>query len=143
MTQSLEDYLETMYVPIKDGRPAQVRTVADILDVKMPSVVKAIRELKKLGLVTQEPYAPVNLTPKGERLARLVLGRHTLLREFLLKLGVSSGIADRDACLMEHILSSETLDRIRIYIGKGGKAAPRKCKTTKEGREKEGKEEGK
>ena len=28
-------------------------------------------------------------------------------------------------------------------LGKGGKAAPRKCKTTKEGREKEGKEEGK
>jgi DtxR family Mn-dependent transcriptional regulator len=118
MTQSLEDYLETIFVLIEDGKPAQVRDVARLLDVKMPSVVKAIRELKKLGLVTQEPYAPVNLTPKGERLARLVLGRHTLLREFLLKLGVSSGIADRDACLMEHILSAETIDKIRAYTEK-------------------------
>ena len=128
MTQSLEDYLETIYVIVKDGRPAQVRAVAGILDVKMPSVVKAIHELKRLGLVTQEPYAPINLTPKGERVAKLVLGRHTLLRSFLLKLGVSRKTADRDACMMEHILSAETLGRIREYIGKDGRKKPRPVK---------------
>ena len=69
MTQSLEDYLETIFVLIEEGKPAQVRDVARLLDVKMPSVVKAIHELKKLGLVTQEPYSPINLTPKGERVA--------------------------------------------------------------------------
>ena len=37
------------------------------------------------------------------------------MREFLVKLGVSRRTADRDACLMEHILSAETLDRIRTY----------------------------
>ena len=44
---------------ISDGRPAQVRDVARLLNVKMPSVVKAIHELKKLELVTQEPYSPI------------------------------------------------------------------------------------
>ena len=118
MTQSLEDYLETIYIIISDGRPAQVRDVARLLNVKMPSVVKAIHELKKLGLVTQEPYSPINLTPKGERVARHVLNRHKLLRSFLVKLGVSRRIADRDACLMEHILSAETRDKIRAYTEK-------------------------
>ena len=115
MTQSLEDYLEAVYMLIAEERPAQVRDVARMLGVKMPSVVKAIHELKRLGLVTQKPYAAIELTAKGSRVAKLVLGRHTLIRDFLLKLGVSRRNADKDACLMEHILSAETIDRIRTY----------------------------
>lgn len=118
MTQSLEDYLETIYILIGEDRPAQVRDVAKLLDVKMPSVVKAIHELKKLGLVTQEPYANIELTEKGKLVARLVLNRHKLLCSFLMKLGVSRKAADNDACLMEHILSAETLDKIRLYTEK-------------------------
>ena len=115
MTQSMEDYLEAIYVLISDGKAAQVRDVARMLSVKMPSVVKAVRELKRLGLATQEPYANIELTAKGVRVAKLVRGRHTLLRSFLMKLGVGRVNADRDACLMEHILSAETLDKIRLY----------------------------
>ena len=118
MTQSLEDYLEAVYMLIAEDRPAQVRDVARMLAVKMPSVVKALHELKKLGLVTQKPYAAIELTAKGRRVAKLVLGRHTLIRDFLMKLGVSRRIADKDACLMEHILSAETIDRIRVYTKK-------------------------
>ena len=115
MTQSLEDYLEAVYILISEDRPAQVRDVAKMLAVKMPSVVKAIHELKRLGLVTQKPYSAIELTVKGARVAKHVLNRHTLLRSFLMKLGVSRRNADKDACLMEHILSAETIDRIRIY----------------------------
>ena len=118
MTQSLEDDLEAVYVLIAEKRPAQVRDVAQMLSVKMPSVVKALHELKRLGLVTQRPYAAIELTLKGRRVAQHVLGRHTLLRDFLMKIGVSRRNADKDACLMEHILSAETIDRIRIYTGK-------------------------
>ena len=50
ISQSLEDYLEAVYMLIADGKPAQVRDVAKTLSVKMPSVVKAIHELKRLGL---------------------------------------------------------------------------------------------
>ena len=115
MTQSLEDYLEAVYILISEDSPAQVRDVAKMLAVKMPSVVKAIHELKKLGLVTQKPYSAIELTVKGVRVAKHVLNRHTLLRSFLMKLGVSRRNADKDACLMEHILSAETIDRIRSY----------------------------
>lgn len=118
MTQSMEDYLEAVLTLVDAGRPAQVRDVAQLLNVKMPSVVKAMGELKRLELVTQKPYAPIALTAKGRRVARLVAGRHELLRSFLEKLGVSGPTADRDACLMEHILSAETLDKIRIYTEK-------------------------
>ena len=115
MTQSLEDYVEAIFLFIKDVKGACVRDVAKLLNVKMPSVVKAIHELKKLELVVQQPYGPIELTTKGKRVAKLVHNRHTLLRSFLMKLGVSRKTADKDACMMEHILSAETLDKIRYF----------------------------
>lgn len=121
MTKSLEDYLEEIHVLIRDKGFARVRDVALALNVKMPSVVKAIGELKKLELATQEPYGNIELTEKGARVAALVLGRHTILKAFLLKLGVSDRIAEKDACLMEHILSAETMERIQEFLGETGK----------------------
>ena len=120
MTKSLEDYLEAIYLRIVDDGIAQVSDVAVALSVKMPSVVKAIRELKRKGLVAQKPYSDITLTAKGKRVAAIVLGRHRLLKEFLQSLGVSEKRADRDACLMEHILSEESLNKIRDYTKKEG-----------------------
>ena len=119
MTKSLEDYIEVVYVLIHEKRRARVRDIATALKVKMPSVVKALTELKKLALVTQEPYGDVELTAKGRRIATIILNRHRKIRDFLMKIGVSSRIADKDACLMEHILSAETMDKIRDYLKKG------------------------
>ena len=117
MTKSLEDYIEAIYVLIRKEGAARVRDVAAELHVKMPSVVKAMAELKKLELVTQEPYGDIELTAKGRRVANSVLTRHTILKAFLLKLGVTENVADNDACLMEHILSAQTMDRIRDFLG--------------------------
>ena len=119
MTKSLEDYIEVVYVLIQEKRRAGVRDIAGKLKVKMPSVVKAIGELKKLDLVAQEPYGDVELTAKGRRIATIILNRHNKIREFLMRIGVSRRIADKDACLMEHILSAETMDKIRDFLKKG------------------------
>ena len=118
MTKSLEDYIEVVYVLIHEKNRARVRDIATSLKVKMPSVVKGISELKKLELVTQEPYGDVELTAKGRRIATMILNRHNKIREFLMLLGVSKRIADKDACQMEHILSVETMDRIRDFLKK-------------------------
>ena len=135
MTKSLEDYIETIYVLIKENGAARVRDVAADLHVKMPSVVKAMAELKKLELVIQEPYGDIELTAKGRKVATGVLTRHTILKAFLLKLGVTEKTADNDACLMEHILSAQTMDRIRDFLGKTS-ASPDKPMTTKKAKTK-------
>ena len=131
MTKSLEDYLEEIHVLILQKGRARVRDVAQDLHVKMPSVVKAITELKKLELVNQEPYGDIELTPKGRKLAANVLGRHKLLKAFLVKLNVPDATADKDACLMEHILSATTLDRIRAFVEEPAKKTPANKKETK------------
>ena len=126
MTKSLEDYIEVVYVLIHEKRRARVRDIATALKVKMPSVVKALTELKRLELVVQEPYGDVELTAKGRRIATIILNRHNKIREFLMRLGVSRRIADKDACLMEHILSAETMDKISDFLKKGPPAAAMK-----------------
>ena len=131
MTKSLEDYVETVFVLISESGVAHVRDVAHELNVKMPSVVKAISELKKMGYVTQEPYGDIKLTEKGESVAREILSRHKVLHEFLLSLGVSEATADKDACLMEHILSAETMDRIEEFLATKSKFKISKTKKLK------------
>ncbi len=116
LSQSLEDYLEMVHILRLANGIARIRDIASALTVKMPSVAKAIIELKKLGLVTQEPYSGVELTEEGERVAATILNRHILLKGFLIKLGVSEAIADKDACSMEHILSAETLGKIEDFM---------------------------
>ena len=118
MTQSLEDYLEAIYNLTPNEKGASVRAVASRIGVKMPSVVKAVHDLKRMGLVVQQPYGPIELTQEGLKLAYDVQRRHVLLRSFLERLGVFVQNADRDACLMEYILSAETLDRIRSYMAR-------------------------
>ena len=124
MTKSLEDYIEIVYVLIHDKRRVRVRDIANTLKVKMPSVVKALTALKRQELVTQEPYGDVELTPKGRRIATMILNRHNKIREFLMRIGVSRRIADKDACLMEHVLSVETMDKISDYLKKGPPKEP-------------------
>ncbi len=116
MTNSLEDYLETIYLLVQVNGHARVRDVAQALHVKMPSVIKAVLELKKQGFVTQEPYGAVELTKAGIVAASQILGRHTLLKEFLLLLKVDDETAEKDACTMEHFLSAETLARITDFV---------------------------
>lgn len=127
LSQSLEDYLEMIHMLRMEGKVARVKDIADALSVKMPSVAKAIAELKKLGLVTQEPYAGVELTKEGEVMAASILNRHVLLKSFLMRLGVSEEVADKDACCMEHILSAETLSKIEDFV-KPARPAPKRRK---------------
>ena len=132
MTKSLEDYIEVVYVLIHEKNRARVRDIATSLKVKMPSVVKGISELKKLGLVTQEPYGDVELTAKGRRTATVILNRHNKIRDFLMLIGVSKRIADKDACQMEHIISVETFDRIRDFLRKNKATSPDEVPEAKE-----------
>ena len=119
MTQSLEDYLEAIHRLQTEGRRARVRDVAAMIGVKMPSVNRAMAELKARGLVVQEPYRELALTAAGKLAAEAVFERHRLLKAFLERLGVPAATAEHDGCIMEHILSPETLQCIQRFVGEG------------------------
>ena len=117
LSQSLEDYLEMVHILCLENKgTAHVKDIAERLSVKMPSVNKAMNELKKLDLVIQEPYTGISLSPVGKKTAAKILARHFLLKAMLTKLGVSEKNANEDACKMEHILSQESLNAIDAFV---------------------------
>jgi DtxR family Mn-dependent transcriptional regulator len=113
MTQSLEDYLE-MVSFLADNGEVRVTDIAARLTVSKPSVLTALRVLEEQGLVEHERYRRVSLTAKGKTLAAEIRERHLFLTAFLRDTaGVSPDTAEKDACKMEHVLSAETVDKLR------------------------------
>ena len=51
----------------------------------------------------------------GREIAERIYSRHRLLTHFFVQLGVDEDVAAEDACKAEHILSEQTLKKIREY----------------------------
>ena len=129
LTRAGEDYLEAIYRLASEGGSVDgaIRSVdvAESLGVSKASVNKALSMLKETGMVEQSRYGRVTLTPEGERYAALVWRSHRALRLFLVKdLGVDPQWADDGACLMEHVLSADTMERLIGYLEGQGIVVP-------------------
>jgi len=113
LSSSLEDYLEAVLDLVRTGRVARVRDIARRLGVGMPSVSVALKTLSARGLVNYDPYQVVTLTQRGEQLGQEITHRHTVLQGFLTDvLGVEAGVAQSNACRMEHAIDDEVLERL-------------------------------
>ena len=115
--QSVEDYLETIYIISQSAEQVHQVDVSRALRVSQPAVTKAVRKLKDLGYV-HTVGMHVYLTEQGLARAENVYEKHKLLRAFLTDLGVSGENAERDACLIEHIISDETYEAIKKRMRK-------------------------
>jgi DtxR family Mn-dependent transcriptional regulator len=113
MTQSLEDYLE-MVSFLSDEGEVRVTDIASRLGFSKPSVLSALKSLEEKDLIEHKRYSTVLLTKKGTALAAEIRERHDMLTNFLHNfLGISSETAEKDACKMEHILSEETMTKMK------------------------------
>ena len=108
-----EEYLEAMYILVKNKGVIRVKDLSRILNVKPASVVEYLDKLASKGLVRYEKYGSITLTKEGLEIAEEIYRRHVALKEFLtLILGVPKDIAEKDACYIEHGIHNETLDRL-------------------------------
>jgi DtxR family Mn-dependent transcriptional regulator len=114
MTQSLEDYLEMVSFLADEGE-VRVTDIASRLGVSKPSVLTALKVLEDQGLLEHERYRGVSLTKLGMAQAAEIRGRHKFLTSFLKDVvGVDPDTAEKDACKMEHVLSEETLKKMKL-----------------------------
>ncbi|MCK9230478.1 MAG: metal-dependent transcriptional regulator [Syntrophales bacterium] len=117
LTASMEDYLEAIFDLDAKKQAVRVKDIADRLDVRMPSVTSMLKILNQRGLVNYEKYETVHLTAEGVVIGREMRRKHDALRRFLTDvLKIDDGTADAEACRMEHVLSSETMDRLDDFI---------------------------
>ena len=115
MHESGEMYLETVYVLSQKKAAVRSIDVAVEMGFSKPSVSRAIGLLKRGGFITVETNGHIFLTDEGRRVAEKIYERHTLITDFLVRIGVSPETASNDACKIEHVISDESFEAIKKY----------------------------
>ncbi len=117
LSESLEDYLETILELQTNNTVARSKDIAEKLDIKRGSVTGMLKKLAAQELINYEPYGYVTLTSKGEKIAKEIENRHIVLKDFLFRIiGVDEDTADQTACRMEHAMNAATFKKFKAYI---------------------------
>ncbi len=122
ISTSHEDYLEA--IVMLGGtceQPVRSVDVASKLGVSKASVSKAVAGLKASGLLDQPFYGDITLTEEGYTYGSAILRRHEMLTRFLHeKVGLSSEVAEEEACQMEHAIGDDSFEKWMEYFKKIG-----------------------
>jgi DtxR family Mn-dependent transcriptional regulator len=111
LSESLEDYLETIFNLSDRSGIARAKDVAETLGVAKSSVTGALRLLAEKGMVNYR------LTKKGAVEANRVAGKHSVLKSFFIDvLDIESDVAQEAACKAEHALGPAIIGRLVRFI---------------------------
>jgi len=117
LSASLEDYLEAIYVVAEEKSAARATDVGEKLGVANSSVTNALQSLVRKKLVKHAPYDLITLTPKGKSVARGIVRRHRVLKDFFINvLAVTEDVGEDCACKIEHVVPDDVLERFVEYI---------------------------
>lgn len=114
--ESVEDYLETILILGRQLANVRSIDIANELNYSKPSVSVAMKNLRQKGYVTVSEDGFILLTEEGRVLAETVFERHSVLSQWLIRLGVTPETAVADACKMEHDMSAESFEAIKSYL---------------------------
>ncbi|ADY55791.1 iron (metal) dependent repressor, DtxR family [Syntrophobotulus glycolicus DSM 8271] len=117
LTFTMENYLEAVYELSDEGAGVRVSDIAERLGVTKASTNSAMSTLSTKGLITNEKYGEIFLTPAGKELAMLTSNKHRTIQQFfteILKLDVNT--ADMDACAIEHVISNESIQAMQEFM---------------------------
>ena len=115
INESSENYLETILQLSKTLPVVRSVDIANELGFKKSSVSVAMKNLRQSGHILVDNDGHITLTEAGLEIATTMFERHTLLSNWLMRLGVSKETALEDACRMEHVISQESFDAIKRH----------------------------
>ncbi len=117
LSQAVQDYLKTIY-KLEESGPVSTTAIAKELDISGASVTGMLKRLSGMKLVDYNSYKGVRLTSDGRRIALEIIRHHRLLELYLKEtLGFSLEKVHDEACRMEHVISSEFVDKIDTILG--------------------------
>ena len=117
MHASGENYLETILILKREKGYVRSIDIANRMEFSKPSVSRAVGLLRENGYITMDPKDGfIELTEKGIEVAERMYERHDLISRWLMALGVSAETAAEDACRIEHDISEETFEKIKLHI---------------------------
>lgn len=118
LKEAAEDYTELINDFIQNKGEARVCDLAKEMGISHVTVIRTLARLESEGYLKTSPRNPINLTKKGQDLAKSSKNRHQILYSFLLKIGVSNQNAQNDVEGIEHHISEETLSKITELLKK-------------------------
>jgi len=111
LTHSMAHYLQAIAFLTRHGGTS-VSAIAERLGVSKAGVTSMLRSLRTRGLAVHEPYGDVTLTAEGQRLAARTERSRDVLTEFFAEiLGLDPATAEEDACMIEHLVSPDSMVR--------------------------------
>ena len=117
LSESLEDYLETILELQTNNTVARSKDIAQKMNIKRGSVTGMLKKLAAQEFINYEPYGYVTLTPSGKKIAKEIEGRHIMLKDFLFRMiGVDEKTADDTACRMEHAMDKSTFKKLKQFV---------------------------
>lgn len=114
--ESMEDYLESILILSRTYNYIRSVDIANHMNYTKASVSVAMKNLRERGYIEVDPNGFITLSSAGTERALEILERHTVLSEWLIRIGVSPEIAQEDACRMEHDLSRESFEAIKQFL---------------------------
>ena len=111
-----EDYLEAVLVIQKKKGMVRSVDVSRHMEVSKPSVCHAVATLRDGGFLTMDEDHFLQLTDVGREVAEKIYERHCFFTEQLIAAGVDPEIAEADACRMEHVISSESFEKMKAAV---------------------------
>ncbi len=114
LSPSLEDYLEAVLILETQHRVARVKDIAEHLDVRMPSVTSALRNLKERELIKHEKNSFITLTVEGKEIAKEVHEKHHILNCFFSEvMNLPEEKSEEVACAIEHIIDMKVAHKFK------------------------------
>lgn len=113
--KSKEDYLKAILIVLKEHGACRNVDVSVRLGVSKSSTCIAIKKLEQDGLVEKDEWR-ILLTKKGRILAENLYEKDLFFSSLFKQIGVSEKVAERDACMIEHVISEETYCKLKDYI---------------------------
>lgn len=108
-----EDYLKAILILKKQNGDVRCVELAQYMGYTLPSISRAVTLLKEGNYLEKDQKGYLCLTERGRIIAEEIFARYQFLTHVLMKLGVSKEIAEHDACQIEHVISEESLQRLR------------------------------
>lgn len=112
LTSSMEDYLEAVLVLQQQKGYVRCVDVAELLDVKKPSVSRAVKELSKKKCLIKKDDGTLSLTEQGQQ----IYEKHQFFTKRLVEAGVPQDIAAQDACKLECVISEISFKKLKEAV---------------------------
>ena len=114
--KSKEDYLKTIYILQLKSRNVHSVNIAEYMGVSKASVSVAMKQLRSKNYITMDRSGCLHLSPKGQMLASQVYERYSFFVKLFAQMGVPIEIAKKDACSIEHIISTESYEKLKCVF---------------------------